>query len=380
MIEKQMNRKIHIQSFISLIFVFMFLFLNVFYLIKIEAVNTPLSNDLSQKNLGEIISQGSTVTQEEIISKIKEKNQSLVSKDLKVSEITTTKAKVKSDDFTGEVDVIFTVKQKESPKVELSTVVRTKNLGEIISQGSTVTQEEIISKIKEKNQSLVSKDLKVSEITTTKAKVKSDDFTGEVDVIFTVKQKESPKVELSTVVRIKNLGEIISQGSTVTNDEIIKQVKDKNTDLKEKDVQVASITENKKAKVKSNDYKSEVDVIFTVKQKESPKVELSTVVKTTNLDTIETKDTKVTNDEIIKQVKDKNIDLKEKDVQVVSITENKTAKIKSTDFTGEVEVEFAVKKKSFFSLFMIAIILSIGVAAFALLGYYFYEKNNKKID
>ncbi|WP_284928116.1 lipoprotein 17-related variable surface protein [Candidatus Phytoplasma sp. AldY-WA1] len=371
MIEKQMNRKINIQSFISLIFVFMFLFLNVFYLTQIKAVQT-LSDVLSTKELGSILIEGTTITKEEIISQIKEKNNDLKNKNLQiVGEPTETKAKVKSNDFQGEVEVTFTVKKKEVSKVALSTVLKTTKLGEITSKDLKATKEEIISQIKEKNNDLKNKNLQiVGEPTETKAKVKSNDFQGEVEVTFTVKKKEVSKVALSTVLKNKKLGEITSK------EEIISQIKEKNNDLKNKNLQIVGEPTETKATVKSDDFQGEAEVDFTVQQKEVSKDTLSTVLKTKKLGEITSKD----KEEIISQIKEKNNDLKNQNLQIVGEPTETRAKVKSNDFQGEAEVEFTVKKKSFFSLFTIAIILSIGVASLVLLGYYFYEKNNKKID
>ncbi|MGI3136316.1 MAG: hypothetical protein ACN23H_01900 [Candidatus Phytoplasma vitis] len=381
MIEKQMNRKINIQSFISLIFVFMFLFLNVFYLTQIKAI-TDLSGVLLKKDLGEITSKDLKVTKEEIINQIKEKNPDLKDKNLQiVGEPTETRVTVKSDDYTGQVNVNFTVKEKEVLKVELSTVLKTKELGEIKSKDLKVTKEEIIRQIKEKNPDLKNKNLQiVGEPTETRVTVKSDDYTGQVNVNFTVKEKEVLKVELSTVLKTKDLGEITSKDLKVTKEEIINQIKEKNPDLKDKNLQIVGEPTETRVTVKSDDYTGQVNVNFTVKEKEVLKVELSTVLKTKELGEIKSKDLKVTKEEIIRQIQEKNSDLKNKNLQIVGEPTETRATVKSDDFQGEVEVEFTVKKKSFFSLFTIAIILSIGVASLALLGYYFYEKNNKKID
>ncbi|WAN63604.1 Variable membrane protein A [Candidatus Phytoplasma rubi] len=459
MIEKQMNRKINIQSFISLIFVFMFLFLNVFYLTQIKAIDN-LSDVLSTKELGLILIEGTTITKEEIISQIKEKNNNLKnqnlqivgeptktnakvksndfqgevevaftvkkkevskvelstflknkdlgeikSKDLKVikeeiisqikeknsdlknqnlqivGEPTETKATVKSDDFQGEAEVTFTVKKKEVSKVELSTFLKTKDLGEITSKDLKATKEEIISKIKEKNNNLKNQNLQIlGEPTENKATVKSDDFQGEAKVTFTVKQKEVSKVELSTFLKNKDLGEIKSKDLKVTKEEIISQIKEKNSDLKNQNLQIVGEPTETKATVKSDDFQGEAEVTFTVKKKEVSKVELSTFLKTKDLGEITSKDLKATKEEIISKIKEKNNNLKNKNLQIVGEPTETKATVKSDDFQGELEVEFTVKKKSFFSLFTIAIILSIGVASLALLGYYFYEKNNKKID
>ncbi|MDV3170820.1 MAG: hypothetical protein Q8781_00765, partial [Candidatus Phytoplasma stylosanthis] len=127
---------------------------------------------------------------------------SLKNDKIKVENITTTSAKIKpadgSNDFTGEVDVTFSIK-KTSRKLDDVLTSDKRTLGEIDNNNA----ETIKNVVLKKDSSLKNDKIKVENITTTSAKIKpadgSNDFTGEVDVTFSIKKTEKKKENKSSI-------------------------------------------------------------------------------------------------------------------------------------------------------------------------------------
>ncbi|AYJ01365.1 hypothetical protein CWO85_02535 [Candidatus Phytoplasma ziziphi] len=162
--------------FLSILFILSILMiLNVSFIKANPQLSTVLSGD--KLKLGEIANN----TKEEIKKAVKVKDTSLNDKTIKVEVIEATKAKVTVDGYDGDVEVTFTVKAVE--KAKLSTVLTTKELGEIKN-----TKEAVKEAVEEKNTGLKGKNLTVT-LTEGKneAKITSTDFDGEETVTFTPK-------------------------------------------------------------------------------------------------------------------------------------------------------------------------------------------------
>ncbi|WP_434341763.1 lipoprotein [Mycoplasma putrefaciens] len=216
------------------------------------------------------------------------KGEPMVVKDKEMKAIVTVTEKGKEKNFTGEVEVMFTVKEVTPAKMtEISTLIKEANLGEVDKTDS----ETIVKKVFEKNPDLSKAKLEVTDLelkTPVKEKDmkaiikvseagKAKNFTGEVEVMFTVKQPIPTKVEISTLITVKQLGKL----DKTDNQAIIKQVLEKNktsinNKLVEKDLKLrgeATVVEGKKMKVTitvseegaKKNFTGEVEVTFETK-------------------------------------------------------------------------------------------------------------------
>ncbi|WP_349402198.1 variable membrane protein A [Candidatus Phytoplasma solani] len=224
-------------------------------------------------------------------------------------------AKTNSTKFKGTVEFNFT-----TPK-DLSSVLTTKELGQVDARETDKVKSAIITK----NDSLKDEDLQVTLVEKeNKAKVTYNDYNGEVEVTFTVKK------DLSSVLTTKELGQVDARETDKVKSAIIT----KNDSLKDEDLQVTLVEKENKAKVTYNDYNGEVEVTFTVKK------DLSSVLTTKELGQVDARET----DKVKSAIITKNDSLKDKDLQVTLVEKENKAKVTSNDYNGEVEVTFTVKK------------------------------------
>jgi hypothetical protein len=258
----------------------------------------------------------------------------------------TVTAKTDSENFTGTVDVTFTVAKPDDRK-DLAKVVTVTDLGEISGSDATT----IVNAINDKNTdlNLTETDVDVAPNgddtgATVTAKTESENFIGTVDVTFTVAKPDDRK-DLAKVVTVTDLGEI--SGSDATT--IVNAINDKNTDLNltETDVDVtpngddtgATVT----AKTDSENFTGTVDVTFTVAKPDDRK-DLAKVVTVTDLGEISGSDATT----IVNAINNKNTDLNltETDVDVTPNGDDTgatvTAKDESEKFKGAASVTFTV--------------------------------------
>jgi Tfp pilus assembly protein PilV len=258
----------------------------------------------------------------------------------------TVTAKTESENFIGTVDVTFTVAKPDDRK-DLAKVVTVTDLGEISGSDATT----IVNAINDKNTdlNLTETDVDVAPNgddagATVTAKTDSENFTGTVDVTFTVAKPDDRK-DLAKVVTVTDLGEI--SGSDATT--IVNAINDKNTDLNltETDVDVAPNGDDTgatvTAKTESENFTGTVDVTFTVAKPDERK-DLAEVVAVTELGEISGSDATT----VVKAINDKNADLNltETDVDVTPNGDDTgatvTAKDESEKFKGAASVTFTV--------------------------------------
>ncbi|WP_268849915.1 hypothetical protein [Candidatus Phytoplasma rubi] len=178
-----------------------FLFIPIILLISNNSLifadkEKPLSDILTYRELGTITTKGQQPTKDEIIDQVKKLNNSLKESNfLRIdNDPKENKAIVKSNnnDYTGEVEVTFTVEKYKKP---LSDILTYRELGTITTKGQQPTKDEVIDQVKKLNNSLKESNfLRIdNDPKENKAIVKSNnnDYTGEVEVTFTVEKKEN---------------------------------------------------------------------------------------------------------------------------------------------------------------------------------------------
>jgi hypothetical protein len=258
----------------------------------------------------------------------------------------TVTAKTDSENFTGTVDVTFTVAKPDDRK-DLAKVVTVTDLGEISGSDATT----IVNAINDKNTdlNLTETDVDVTPNgdytgATVTAKTDSENFTGTVDVTFTVAKPDDRK-DLAKVVTVTDLGEI--SGSDATT--IVNAINDKNTDLNltETDVDVTPNGDDTGATVTAKDesekFKGAASVTFTVTPTPE-KTDLADAVKVLALGEIA--DTDAATIVTAMNTANEGLGLTETDVEITPNEDNTgatvTASTDSASFTGSVDVTFTL--------------------------------------
>jgi Tfp pilus assembly protein PilV len=258
----------------------------------------------------------------------------------------TVTAKTESENFIGTVDVTFTVAKPDDRK-DLAKVVTVTDLGEISGSDATT----IVNAINDKNTdlNLTETDVDVAPNgddagATVTAKTDSENFTGTVDVTFTVAKPDDRK-DLAKVVTVTDLGEI--SGSDATT--IVNAINDKNTDLNltETDVDVAPNGDDTGATVTAKDesekFKGAASVTFTVTPTPE-KTDLADAVKVLALGEIA--DTDAATIVTAMNTANEGLGLTETDVEITpnedSTGATVTASTDSASFTGSVDVTFTL--------------------------------------
>ncbi|AOG60971.1 hypothetical protein SHELI_v1c10240 [Spiroplasma helicoides] len=185
--------------------------------------------------------------------------------------------------------VTFTLKyvasaEKPEEKHELSSVIKTTELGPITFSGSVPTAEELLAGIKAKNSDaskLTTKDFKIESepaISATAAKITGQGNTYQGSVSLTYSKAEAPasKKDLSTAVTTKNLDAWQGAADKPTVKEVVDQVNAKNQGLglTEGDVDMAApsgsdLTKSATltAKQSSSKFSGSVTVTYTYTKK-----------------------------------------------------------------------------------------------------------------
>jgi Tfp pilus assembly protein PilV len=258
----------------------------------------------------------------------------------------TVTAKTESENFIGTVDVTFTVAKPDDRK-DLAKVVTVTDLGEISGSDATT----IVNVINDKNTdlNLTETDVDVTPNgddtgATVTAKTDSENFTGTVDVTFTVAKPDDRK-DLAKVVTVTDLGEI--SGSDATT--IVNAINDKNTDLNltETDVDVTPNGDDTGATVTAKDesekFKGAASVTFTVTPTPE-KTDLADAVKVLALGEIA--DTDAATIVTAMNTANEGLGLTETDVEITPNEDNTgatvTASTDSASFTGSVDVTFTL--------------------------------------
>jgi Tfp pilus assembly protein PilV len=307
-----------------------------------------LSDVIKTLALGEIANKDSAT----ILAAINSKNgTSLTSKDVTIAATSDTAATVTpvagSTLVKGAaVTVTFTLAKPDNRK-DLAKVVTITDLGEISGSDATT----IVNAINDKNTdlNLTETDVDVAPNgddtgATVTAKTESENFTGTVDVTFTVAKPDERK-DLAEVVAVTELGEI--SGSDATT--VVKAINDKNADLNltETDVDVTPNGDDTGATVTAKDesekFKGAASVTFTVTPTPE-KTDLADAVKVLALGEIA--DTDAATIVTAMNTANEGLGLTETDVEITpnedSTGATVTASTDSASFTGSVDVTFTL--------------------------------------
>ncbi|MBW1241888.1 MAG: hypothetical protein EIB84_03305 [Spiroplasma poulsonii] len=223
----------------------------------------PLNNVIANHNLGEIdFSKLVNSYEEQIKFRLLELNPQLDTTKINVTSITTSNAKVSSNDiniYNGELNIKYSRPVK--------SIIRNIELGSIRTSGLNLpTEQQIKDKLKEKNTDLKNNinDFEVKNITSTYAKIsfnRKDILSGEVVVNFT------SNINLNKIIKNNNLGEFKTENlSNPTKEQIKNKLKEMYTDLDITKINVENIS-NSSAKIISADenvYTNNVNVNYTV--------------------------------------------------------------------------------------------------------------------
>ncbi|WP_338963678.1 MULTISPECIES: hypothetical protein [unclassified Spiroplasma] len=223
----------------------------------------PLNNVIANPNLGEIdFSKLGNGYEEQIKFRLLELNPQLDTTKINVTSITTSNAKVNSNDiniYNGELNIKYSRPVK--------SIIKKIELGSIITNGLNLpTEQQIKDKLKEKNPNLadIINDFEVKNITPTYAKIsykQKDILSGEVVVNFT------SNINLNKIITNNNLGEFKTENlSNPTKEQIKNKLREMYTDLNIRKINVENIT-NSSAKITSADknvYTNNVNVNYTV--------------------------------------------------------------------------------------------------------------------
>jgi chitinase len=221
-------------------------------------------------------------------------------------------------------------------RVALSTVITSKDLGEIANNDADT----ILNAVKSKNSGLNTDEVEIKDIkdksATVAAKSGSTVYTGSVNVTFTTTPVDTTKPLTEDITDTK-LGEIANNDA----DTILNAVKSKNSGLNIDEVEVKDIKDESAtvaAKSGSTVYTGSVNVTFTTTPVDTTKP-LTEDITDTKLGEIANNDA----DTILNAVKSKNSGLNIDEVEVKDIKDESAtvaAKSGSTVYTGSVNVTF----------------------------------------
>ncbi|AVN59650.1 hypothetical protein CG008_01895 [Mesoplasma florum] len=285
-----------------------------------------LEDNLINTNLGTISSKSESAIRNAILSK----NPDINIYGFEITEIDSTSALITGDDFiyNGSLTVVFTI---QAIKPNLSSVITKKDLG-ILSDNNVLTIQQAVIKL---NPKLTTKDINITSITQTSARVNSTSagrYTGSVNVTFTI---QVVKPNLSSVLINTNLGSLQDNNTSTIQANILA----KNSNLLASDISIDSITQTS-ARVNSTSsgrYTGSVNVTFTI---QVVKPNLSSVLINTNLGSLQDNNTSTIQASILA----KNSNLLASDISIDSITQT-SARVNSTSsgrYTGSVNVTFII--------------------------------------
>ncbi|AHI52836.1 lipoprotein [Spiroplasma culicicola] len=283
-----------------------------------------LHDVIKVKNLGEFEKVDASV----ILSVLSTKNTNLDTNEIEVINITnkgaTIQAKNNSEKYYGSAKVSFSVKEADT-RVELSSVIKTTSLGELADNQSTT----ILNAIANLNSALNTKEVTISNITSTSALINSKSnskvYKGSVAVKFTVEESVEPPIELIKLeqhLKTTNLGEI----SKADENTILSAVKAKNSQVNTSEIEVSAINDtNATIKVKANSTVYEqgsIKITYSLASTPTPpeeKIDLKEHLKTTDLLGVGDSEP----DTLLAKAETLNPDLIISELEVINIGENK---------------------------------------------------------
>ncbi|AGY41432.1 Chitinase [Mesoplasma florum W37] len=234
-----------------------------------------LEDNLINTNLGTISSKSESAIRNAILSK----NPDINIYGFEITEIDSTSALITGDDFiyNGSLTVVFTI---QAIKPNLSSVITKKDLG-ILSDNNVLTIQQAVIKL---NPKLTTKDINITSITQTSARVNSTSagrYTGSVNVTFTI---QVVKPNLSSVLINTNLGSLQDNNTSTIQASILA----KNSNLLASDISIDSITQTS-ARVNSTSsgrYTGSVNVTFIINGTKPEKTNLTNVITNQNITTV----------------------------------------------------------------------------------------------
>ncbi|WP_158695293.1 glycosyl hydrolase family 18 protein [Mesoplasma florum] len=242
----------------------------------LQTIKPNLSSVITKKDLG-ILSDNNVLTIQQAVIKL---NPKLTTKDINITSITQTSARVNSSasgKYTGSVNVTFTI---QVVKQNLSSVLINTNLGSLQDNNASTIQASILAK----NSNLLASDISIDSITQTSAKVNSSAsgrYTGSVYVSFTI---QVVKQNLSSVLVNTNLGSLQDNNASTIQASILA----KNSNLLASDISIDYITQTS-ARVNSSAsgrYTGSVNVTFTINGTKPEKTNLTNVITNKNITTV----------------------------------------------------------------------------------------------
>ncbi|WP_303662345.1 BspA family leucine-rich repeat surface protein [Williamsoniiplasma luminosum] len=212
-------------------------------------INTRIHNT----NLGELENNQEQTIRRAIMDKNPDPNSKFT---FNIKDITTSTAKVEgTGEYTGTVDVTFTLKN------DLSSFIKVKALGELENDQEAT----IRNAIKTKNPGIEKVTFDLKDITTSTAKVEgTGEYTGTVDVTFTIKK------DISSFIKVKELGKINNNQETTITDAIIS----KNPTAQQATFTITNIQPTSAKVTGTGDFIGEVDVTYSIAK------DISTLEKT----------------------------------------------------------------------------------------------------
>ncbi|ATZ19466.1 chitinase [Mesoplasma entomophilum] len=312
----------------------------------IQAKKPNLSSVITEKDLG-ILSDNNALTIQQAVIKL---NPKLTSKDISITSITQTSAKVNSTSsgrYTGFVNVTFTINGTKPEKTNLANVITNQNITTVLPNADP---DIILNALVKDNSKLDSNYVRIydagfnsssgwgwARVTSTDENVYINPKEGYLDLTFKV-DENLLATDLASVIINTNLGTLDKLDEITIKSQLAKL----NPNLEVNYVDINNITEVS-ATVTSNNpskYKGSVNIIF--KLDTSKAVPLASVLKQTSLGTLNS-----TDEDTIKQaIKSKNpsIDINAIEIDAQSITTS-NALVKSTDptkYSGSVEIEYII--------------------------------------
>ncbi|AUB31696.1 glycosyl hydrolase family 18 protein [Spiroplasma floricola] len=208
----------------------------------------------------------------------------------------------------------------------ISNLLKNTDIGTLKNNESVTISEAVIKK----NSGLSKDDFIVKDIKNDSAIIEGiSKYSGNIKVTFKVIRK------LDEVLKNPNLGEINNNSQETIKRAIISN----NLELKESDFILTNINSNSAIVQGQNDYEGEVKITFAIAKQE--KIELSTLLKNTNLGILE--DNKSST--ILKVILQKNSGLSENDFTINQITKSSAIVSGINKYNGNVTVSFSIRNR-----------------------------------
>ncbi|ATZ20872.1 glycosyl hydrolase family 18 protein [Mesoplasma coleopterae] len=312
----------------------------------VQAKKPNLSSVITEKDLG-IISDNNALTIQQAVIKL---NPKLTSKDISITSITQTSARVNSTSsgrYTGSVNVTFTINGTKPEKTNLTNVITNQNITTVLPNADP---DIILNALVKDNSKLNANYVRIydtgfnsssgwgwARVTSTDENVYINPKEGYLDLTFKV-DENLLATDLASVITNTNLGTLDKLDEITIKSQLAKL----NPNLEVNYVDINNITETSAIVTSNNPSKYKGSVNITFKLDTSKAVPLSSVLKERNLGTLNS-----TDENTIKQAiksKNPNIDINAIGIDSQSITTS-NALVKSTDptkYSGSVEIEYII--------------------------------------